>query len=76
MDKHEEGREADADHEPAMPRSLESIAGPEPFTPIIEGVWNIVDSTVSEIGDILSPEEARRRELHGVIKNRGRGRER
>ena len=55
---------------------VEAVAAPEPFTTIGMGLSDLVESVASEIGELLSPEEARRRELTSVMKNRSQGRER
>ena len=49
---------------------------PKPIQAMVDGVSGIVEGTASEIHALLSPEEARRRELSSVMKQRGMGRER
>lgn len=74
------GGAARTDYSPEEPERAPdpfgSAAVPKPFSAIAEGVVGLVGSTVAEIEGILSPEEARRRELASVMKGRGMGRER
>ena len=69
-------REQATHNEPIGVNPVESVVSPEPFTTVALGIADLVESTVFEIGEILSPEETRRRELSSVIRNRGMGRER
>jgi hypothetical protein len=58
------------------PGAVEAMVSAEPFTAIAEGVLDLAGGVASEVAELLSPQEARRRELGAAMGNRGRGRER
>lgn len=79
-EKSREKRTANDKRQPDEPEigfgSVESVAEPNPFSTLAAGLFDLVGSTASEISEILSPEDARKRELASVMKNREKGRER